>query len=60
MHLGFLNKPYHPCLFFVKAEVGRKKKAEDLSDVKLLLMMVLMHANVWDAEKKRSRSVASY
>ena len=21
--------PYHPCLFFVKVEVGRKKKAED-------------------------------
>lgn len=31
------NMPYHPCLFFVKVEVGRKKKAEDVSDVKLLL-----------------------
>lgn len=31
------NLPYHPCLFFVKVEVGRKKKAEDVSDVKLLL-----------------------
>lgn len=26
-----------PCLFFVKVEVGRKKKAEDVSDVKLLI-----------------------
>lgn len=36
----FLQKPtcpYHPCLFFVKVEVGRKKKAEDVSDVKLLI-----------------------
>lgn len=31
------NMPYHPCLFFVKVEVGRKKKAEDVSDVKLLM-----------------------
>lgn len=31
------NMPYHPCLFFVKVEVGRKKKAEDVSDVKLLI-----------------------
>lgn len=29
--------PYHPCLFFVKVEVGRKKKAEDVSDVKFLM-----------------------
>lgn len=31
------NMPYHPCLFFVKVEVGRKKKAEDVSDVKFLM-----------------------
>ncbi len=31
------NIPHHPCLFFVKVEVGRKKKAEDVSDVKLII-----------------------
>lgn len=49
------NMPYHPCLFFVKVEVGRKKKAEDVSDVTLLLYeadLALMHANVLDAEKE--------
>lgn len=30
--------PYHPCLFFVKVEVGRKKKAEDVSDAKFLII----------------------
>lgn len=28
------NMPYHPCLFFVKVEVGRKKNAEEVSDAK--------------------------
>lgn len=37
MVLTETNMPYHPCLFFVKVEVGRKKKAEDVSDVKLLM-----------------------
>lgn len=29
--------PYHPCLFFVKVEFGRKKRAEDVSDVTLFM-----------------------
>lgn len=50
--------PYHPCLFFVKVEVGRKKKAEDVSDVTLLIYeadLVLMHAIVLDAEKEATK-----
>lgn len=31
------NMFYHPCLFFVKVEFEEKKKAEDVSDVKLLI-----------------------
>lgn len=31
------SMPYHPCLFFVKVGFGRKKKAEDVTDVKFLI-----------------------
>lgn len=34
MVLTETNMPYHPCLFFVKVEVGRKKNAEEVSDAK--------------------------
>lgn len=53
--------PYHPCLFFVKVEVGRKKKAEDVSDVKFLLFEAdgvdACNVLAFGCRKKRSRSV---